>query len=193
VADLHGVAVAHPAHQLLEEVARLVLVEPPGLADALEQLAAGRVLHHDRKVRRRQHHLLEADDVGVTKGAVVDDLAENILVDLQQDAKQQQRWEFHQQARQARGNKQASTLKIYPVPSLDELHGHELPRLLVPHQLRHTEVARPDLPNGLVLVHIFLLLLNLEPNSRAPRSICFFCCVDSMTMMNRRLPILLFD
>jgi len=34
-------------------------------------------------VRRRQHNLLEADDVGVTKGPVVDDLAENILVDLQ--------------------------------------------------------------------------------------------------------------
>jgi hypothetical protein len=128
---------------------------------------------------------------------VVDDLAENILVDLQQDAKQQQRMvgisSASKAGRQARGNKQASRLKIYPVPSLDELHGHELPRLLVPHQLRHTEVARPDLPNGLVLVHIFLLLLNLEPTSRAPRSICFFCCVDSMTMMNRRLPILLFD
>jgi hypothetical protein len=33
-------------------------------------------------VRRREHHLLEADDVGVAEGAVVDDLAENVLVDL---------------------------------------------------------------------------------------------------------------
>ena len=82
MADLHGVAVADPAHQLLEEVARLVLVEPPGLADALEQLAARRVLHHDGQVRRRQHNLLEADDVGVPQRTVVDDLAENVLVDL---------------------------------------------------------------------------------------------------------------
>ena len=82
VADVHGVAEAHPAHQLLEEVAGLVLVEPAGLADALEQLTAGRVLHHDRQVRRGQNHLLETDDVGVPKGTVVNDLAENVLVDL---------------------------------------------------------------------------------------------------------------
>jgi hypothetical protein len=57
-------------------------VEPAGLADALEQLTAGRVLHHDRQVRRGQNHLLETDDVGVPKGTVVNDLAENVLVDL---------------------------------------------------------------------------------------------------------------
>ncbi len=70
-----GVAVLHAGDELLEEVARLVLREAAGLDDAVEQLAAGRVLHADAQVRARQEHLLEADDVGVQQRAVVDQLA----------------------------------------------------------------------------------------------------------------------
>lgn len=52
-----GVAVVHPADELLEEVARLVLAEAPRPHDALKQLAARRVLHHYAQVARRQKHL----------------------------------------------------------------------------------------------------------------------------------------
>ena len=40
-----------------------------------------------------------------------------------------------------------------PVAALDELDGDEPSGLAVAHQPRHPEVARPDVPNRLVLVH----------------------------------------
>jgi hypothetical protein len=90
----------------------LVLVEPPGAADALEELPSRSVLHGDGKVSRREdnlrgrrsiqrdigrrerervctarsrHHLLEPDDVGVPQRPVVDDLPLHVLVDLQHE------------------------------------------------------------------------------------------------------------
>ena len=61
----------------------LVLAESAGVADALEELPAGGVLHDDGEVRRGEDDLLEADDVGVAQGAVVDDLPLHVLVNLQ--------------------------------------------------------------------------------------------------------------
>ena len=61
----------------------LVLAESAGVADALEELPAGGVLHDDGEVRRGEDDLLEADDVGVAQRAVVDDLALHVLVNLQ--------------------------------------------------------------------------------------------------------------
>jgi hypothetical protein len=61
----------------------LVLAEPASVADALEELPAGGVLHDDGEVRRGEDDLLEADDVGVAQGAVVDDLPLHVLVNLQ--------------------------------------------------------------------------------------------------------------
>ena len=77
-------AVVDAADQLLEEVARLVLAEAPRAHDAVEELAAGGVLHRDAEVRRRQEDLAEADDVRVVEHAVVEDLALDVLVDLLQ-------------------------------------------------------------------------------------------------------------
>jgi hypothetical protein len=44
-----------PTNELADP--HLVLAEPPGVADPVEELAAGRVLHANRQVRRRHHHL----------------------------------------------------------------------------------------------------------------------------------------
>mmetsp|Transcript_6360 Transcript_6360/g.25862 ORF Transcript_6360/g.25862 Transcript_6360/m.25862 type:complete len:315 (-) Transcript_6360:273-1217(-) len=74
VAVSHPVAVTilQPADELLEEEPGLVLVEPSFPADAVEQLAPSRVLHHDREVRGREQHLDEADDVRVVQQAMID-------------------------------------------------------------------------------------------------------------------------
>merc|ERR1719263_2746417 len=63
VADAHGVAVMHARDELLEKVARLVLLEAPRVAHAREEPPPRRVLHHDRQVLRREAHLLECHDV----------------------------------------------------------------------------------------------------------------------------------
>jgi hypothetical protein len=52
-----SVAVVDAADELLEKVARLVLAEAPRLDDAVEELAAGGVLHHDAEVRRGEEDL----------------------------------------------------------------------------------------------------------------------------------------
>ena len=76
------VAVLDAADELLEKVARLVLAKAPRLDDAVEQLAAGGVLHDDAEVRGREVDLLEADDVDVVEHPMVEDLALDVLVDL---------------------------------------------------------------------------------------------------------------
>ena len=68
----------------------LVLAESAGVADALEELPAGGVLHDDGEVRRGEDDLLEADDVGVAQRAVVDDLPVHILVNLRNSDPQNQ-------------------------------------------------------------------------------------------------------
>lgn len=65
-------AVLDAGDELLEEVAGLVLGESAGLDNAVKELAARCVLHHNAQVRGRDKHLLEADDVGVQQGPVID-------------------------------------------------------------------------------------------------------------------------
>ena len=60
--------------ELLEEVAGLVLTEPPGLHDPVEELSPRSILHDDAQVRAGHKHLLEANDVGVQQRLVVDQL-----------------------------------------------------------------------------------------------------------------------
>jgi hypothetical protein len=75
----------------------LVLAESAGVADALEELPAGGVLHDDGEVRRGEDDLLEADDVRVAQRAVVDDLALHVLVNLQ-GSKKPLKWGAERQA-----------------------------------------------------------------------------------------------
>jgi hypothetical protein len=48
----------------------LVLAEPPGVADPVEKLPAGGVLHHDRQVRRRDQHLRRAGEGEKKEGTI---------------------------------------------------------------------------------------------------------------------------
>ncbi len=52
-----AVAVVDARDQLLEEEAGLVLGEAPRPHNAVKELAARCILHHDRQVRSRQKHL----------------------------------------------------------------------------------------------------------------------------------------
>lgn len=94
-------AVANAADELLEEVPRLefpaesrsqaskvgrgrdelgrnlILAEPSGVADSLEELAAGGVFHHDREMRRREHDLNSKPDVKIVIYSFFDLLAWN--------------------------------------------------------------------------------------------------------------------
>lgn len=95
---------------------------------------------------------------------MVDDLAVHILVDLRGRKKRTR------SAQQLKSEPPIQTLdkptrpKPFeskeqrsqgsdPVASFDELDGDEFSGLAVAHQPRHPEVARPDVPNSLVLVH----------------------------------------
>ena len=73
--DHVAVAVLDAARDLLEEVARLVLDEPPLLDDVVEELPPLDVLHDHVDVGGRLDHLVEADDVGVAEEAEDLDLA----------------------------------------------------------------------------------------------------------------------
>lgn len=80
--DAVRVAVLQPADELLEEKPRLVLAEAALAADALEELAAGGVLHDDGEVRGGEEALDESDHVGVVQQTVVHELALDVVVDL---------------------------------------------------------------------------------------------------------------
>ncbi|MCH1921771.1 hypothetical protein L9G15_20420, partial [Shewanella sp. A3A] len=80
MAYLHVMAVAHSTDQLLKEIPGLILTEPSTITDSIEQLPACCELHDNHKMRWRQYHLLEANDVGVAQRAVVDDLPVHILI-----------------------------------------------------------------------------------------------------------------
>jgi hypothetical protein len=84
-------------------------------------------------------HLLEGDNVDVVEHAVVEDLTLYVLVNLQQ-------------THAASGPRiLLYVLTVagasYPVPSLDELDGHQLGCTLVPHKLGCAKVAAADVAN----------------------------------------------
>ena len=60
-------AVGDARYDLLEELARLVLVELAVLDNVIEELAARHVLHHHENVTGRVDHLIELDDVRVAE------------------------------------------------------------------------------------------------------------------------------
>lgn len=87
--------------------------------------------------------------------SVVHDLPEHVAVDLRKTNKKSER-EIKQRRSGSQTLSQHSSIEkpiSNPVAALDELHGDELARLLVPHQLRDAEVARSDVPHRLVPVH----------------------------------------
>lgn len=79
---LHGVEVSDAGDPLLEEVPGHVLGQGARPADEFEEVAGGGEFHGDSEVGRREEGAAEEDDVGVAEGAVVDDLAGDVLIDL---------------------------------------------------------------------------------------------------------------
>ena len=76
---LHAVEVVGAVEQLVEEVARLVLVHALVRDDVVEHLAAVRVLHDEVDRRRRVEHLEELHDVAVPVALEDLDLARDAL------------------------------------------------------------------------------------------------------------------
>ena len=133
----------------------LVLAESAGVADALEELPAGGVLHDDGEVRRGEDDLLEADDVGVAQRAVVDDLALHVLVNLQG---KQEKKPLKRGADRAKAGEQQSSKRrqqqAHLLAALDVLDGDELAVGAVAHEARDAEVAGADVADELVAVAV---------------------------------------